>query len=277
MGKGSNNLLCRPWLVSKGILLVTRSISADLKAVPPWGWDKKRLVRSRLLLQRFFFFPFHPPSQSQPFRNILGLGLELGKLSSPSLKLLYVLRFDVTSGHGGEEVGGRGKHWRSFLSYLCIIKEHASWERGIKAPQALPWMTWLTAGPKAGLTVARRLGSNSPPTSGRARASPPAAPNLRPHSEHPLVLPGEEQSPAHSRVSWAEACALRTRQPALKDVLPSGKYRQEQCLERGAVITKCEAWPNDGVLMWGYCLKMENVSSSDFIKWAARHFLVLER
>jgi len=38
------------------------------------------------------------------------LGLELGELSSPFLKLLYVFRFDVTSGHGAEEVGGREKH-----------------------------------------------------------------------------------------------------------------------------------------------------------------------
>lgn len=75
--------------------------------------------------------------------------------------------------------------------------------------------------------------NNSPPTSGRADRPPPIAPNVRPHSEHPLVLAAEEQSPAHSRASWAEACALRTRQPALNDVLPSGKYPQERCLEKG--------------------------------------------
>lgn len=45
----------------------------------------------------------------------------------------------------------------------------------------------------------------------------------------------------------------------------------------GAVITKCEAWPNDGILTWGYCLKMENASSSDFITGTVRDFVVLER
>lgn len=43
------------------------------------------------------------------------------------------------------------------------------------------------------------------------------------------------------------------------------------------VITKCEAWPNDGILTWGYCLKMENGSTSDFTTGTVRDFVVLER
>lgn len=72
---------------------------------------KRGEFKQAVITEIFFFFsPFPPPPQSQPFRNILGLGFELEKLSSPSLKLLYVLRFDVTSGHGGEEVGGRDRN-----------------------------------------------------------------------------------------------------------------------------------------------------------------------
>lgn len=47
--------------------------------------------------------------------------------------------------------------------------------------------------------------------------------------------------------------------------------------EAGGSYYKCEAWPNDGILMWGYYLKKENKSNSDFIMETVRVFVVFER
>lgn len=60
------------WLVGQHLCL--------FKSCASLGQRRKRLLRGRPL-----FWDFPPPApQSQPFRNILGLGLELGKLSSLS-------------------------------------------------------------------------------------------------------------------------------------------------------------------------------------------------
>lgn len=165
--------------------------------------------------------------------------------------------------------GGREKRWRSFLSCLCIIKEHASWERGIKAPQVLPRITWLTAGPKVGLTVARRLCGNSPPTVGRVEGSSPIAPNVRPLLRGSALLPWRRTESVltarHRSLRRAEACVLRTRQPALNDVLRSGKYPQVLCLGmRGELLQSVKlglmmaSWR--GVIVWRWKMGVLQIS-----------------
>lgn len=179
----------------------------------------------------------------------------------------------MTSGHGGEEVGGRGKHWRSFLSYLCIIKEHASWERGIKAPQALPWMTWLTAGPKAGLTVARRLGSNSPPTSGRARPLLPPLPTRDPTQSIPSSSLEKNRAlltagcPGQRLVPWGQGSLHWKRFYRVENIAKNSVWRGGQLLQSVKLGLMMASWC--GVIVWRWKMWVVQISLNELpdISW----------